>query len=347
MKLYINTSTDPYFNLASEEYLLKNAKDDIIMLWRNEPSVIIGKNQNAYAEINFDFVGENKIKVVRRLTGGGAVFHDLGNLNYTFISPAGGRLSNGIREGGLDFAHFTKPIISALADLLLNAALSGRNDIVVKTEDGERKISGNAQCVVDGTTLHHGTLLFSAELGKLSGALNVDAGKLKSKGITSVRSRVANIRDLISGDVLKTVDTVDDFCNFVCAHLTEEFGISSECFSDNMITGIEQLAAAKYRTDEWNLRRFGNFSSFCHRRFDYGVVEVSFSVTAGYIEAVEFGGDFFGELDVSELSKLLTGTDYSRGSLVKKLREIQISRYISGAAASEIANLLLSANSVL
>lgn len=347
MKLYINTSTDPYFNLATEEYLLKNAKDDVIMLWRNAPSVIIGKNQNAYAEINFDFVKEHGIKVVRRMTGGGAVFHDLGNLNYTFISPSGGRLASGIREGGLDFAHFTRPILSALRGLGLDASLSGRNDIVVSTEDGERKVSGNAQCVIDGTTLHHGTLLFSAELERLSGALNPDPDKLKSKGIASVRSRVANIRDLMTSDATKRFPDVNAFADYLTELLKGEFSTVPECLSAEDTAAAENLAQTKYALDEWNLRRFGSFSAERRRRFDYGRVEARFEVESGIMTRIEFGGDFFGTEDVEVLSRLLTGVEYSREAIMVKLYGFDVSGVISGASASDITNLLFTDESVL
>ena len=190
-----NSSLDPYFNLAAEQYLLERRDTaPVFMIWRNSPAVIIGKNQNAYAELNEAFIRENDIKVVRRLTGGGAVFHDV---NYTFISPKQG-------ANALDFARFCAPIIEALCDLGANAVLSGRNDIEI---DG-RKVSGNAQTVCGDRILHHGTLLWSADLSKLAGALKVDPEKIASKGIKSVRSRVANIRDLI-GSEMSATDFID------------------------------------------------------------------------------------------------------------------------------------------
>ncbi len=338
MKLYINTNTNPYFNLASEEYLLTHAEDDIIMLWRNEPAVIIGKNQNAFAEINFDYTNENNIKVVRRLTGGGAVFHDLGNVNFTFISPSGGHLSSGIREGGLDFAHFTKPIINALCSLGVKAELSGRNDIIVHTDDGERKVSGNAQCVVDGTTLHHGTLLFSAEMSRLQGALNVDPAKLKSKGIASVRSRVANIRDLL--DVNVQLPNAIAFEEHLAKWLSREFSCAAEKFSEQMENEINKLADKKYSTDAWNLHRFGSFEKERRRRFDYGTVEVFLTVKDGVIGDIAIGGDFFGVRDISELICLLHGVEYSRAAIEAKLSEIHVCDYINGANSENLTDLL-------
>ncbi len=347
MKLYLNTNTNPYFNLASEEYLITHAADDIIMLWRNEASVIIGKNQNAYAEINLDFTEKNGVKVVRRLTGGGAVFHDLGNLNFTFISPKGGALAKGIREGGLDFAHFTRPIIEALGSLGINAKLSGRNDIVVERGDGERKVSGNAQCVLDGVTMHHGTLLYSASMERLQGALNVDASKLKSKGVASVKSRVANIYDLLSGDAAAKVGDAEGFMRFLGEYLSQEFGVAGEGFTADDVNAIEALSEEKYSTDAWNLRRFATFEHSVKRRFEFGSIEASMRVENGIIADVCIIGDFFGVRDVGELSDMLRGVPLVRAEIIERLRGVPVEQYVYGAQAADIAALLCECNTVL
>jgi len=341
MKLYINTCTSPYFNLAAEEYLITHAKDDIIMLWRNEPSVIIGKNQNAFAEIDLNFVRDNGIKVVRRLTGGGAVFHDLGNLNFTFISPSGGKLANGIREGGLDFAHFTKPVIEALRELGVAARLSGRNDIVVDTADGERKISGNAQCVIDGTTLHHGTLLFSAKMERMQGALKPDEDKLRSKGIPSVRSRVANLVDLLNEEALAVSGNIGAFTNYLTERLSSCFSVSPEAFSAEITEAVKALAREKYSNDQWNIGRFGDFTQTRKKRFAFGSVEVSLEVKDGCIGSANIAGDFFGECDIKELCEKLVGCECSREAVCHRLNEIALCRYIHSATADEIAELLV------
>lgn len=341
MKLYVNSTQNAYFNLASEEYFIGTAEEDIILLWRNEPSVIIGKNQNAYTQVKVEAARAQGVKIVRRLTGGGAVFHDPGNLNFTFISPKGGELAKGIAGDGLDFAHFTKPILSALRSLGLAAELSGRNDIVVKTDEGERKISGNAQCVVDGTTMHHGTLLFSANLEKLASLLNTDPSKLKGKGIASVRSRVANIFDLLTEEGKGKVPDVAAFCDYLAEFLKRDTGAQTLEFSEEDIAAIEKLTAEKYSLDKWNINKNGDFESFSEERFDFGKVEISLSAKEGRIADVQITGDFFGEEDIGGLTAALTAAELSREAIMARLSKIQVSRYIFGADSEKICTLIL------
>ena len=365
MKIYINESTDPYYNLAAEEYLLCHTSGDIFFLWRNSPTVVIGKNQNAFAEIDTRFTKEHGIAVVRRLSGGGAVFHDLGNVNFTFISPAGGELAEGIREGGLDFGHFTRPIIDALNSLGIKATLTGRNDIAIEV-DGEnhncesRKISGNAQCVYNVTnsdgrnnntgndnsqngltkTLHHGTLLFSADFSNMQGALRVSPDKLGSKGIKSVRSRVANIASVLPECRRAEISDAEKFMKYIAGYVSSIYGVPVERFDESFNAGIEKLAAEKYSTDEWNFRRMGSFDTERQRRFGYGSVELRMSVTEGRIAALEFGGDFFGIRDVGELAARLCGVEYSPDKVAAALGEVDIGEHIGGASREDIMGLI-------
>ena len=360
MKIYINESTDPYYNLAAEEYLLCHTSGDIFFLWRNSPTVVIGKNQNAFAEIDTRFTEENNIAVVRRLTGGGAVFHDLGNVNFTFISPAGGELAEGIREGGLDFAHFTRPIIDALNSLGIKASLTGRNDIAVTIDGEERKISGNAQCVYNVTnsdgrnnntgndnaqngltkTLHHGTLLFSADFSNMQGALRVSPDKLKSKGIKSVRSRVANIASVLPECRRAEISDAEKFMKYIADYVSNIYGVPVERFDESFNAGIEKLTAEKYSTDEWNLRRMGSFDTERQRRFSFGSIELRMSVTEGRIAALEFGGDFFGIRDVGELASRLCGVEYSPDIIAAALNTVDVGEYIGGASREDIMGLI-------
>ena len=187
--------------------MFSSTNDDVFMLWQNEPTVVIGKNQNAFAEINMDYIKKNNIHIARRITGGGAVYHDLGNVNYTFISNQG-------ETAGIDFAYFTAPIIEALGTLGINAVLSGRNDLMI----GDKKFSGNAQHTKANRVLHHGTLLFDSELDILSYALNVDEEKIKAKAIKSARSRVTNLRHSLTVDI-----TVEQFIQTIAHFVIDKY----------------------------------------------------------------------------------------------------------------------------
>ena len=333
MKLYRNTSTEPYFNMAAEQYLLDTEKSPCTMLWRNEKAVVIGKNQNAEEQIDLGFCRRNGISPVRRLTGGGAVFHDLGNVNFTFITPDDTKR--------LDFAAFSKPVIDSLSLLGVASRLSGRNDIVVDTDGGERKISGEAQCVYEAQgikkVLHHGTLLFSADMSLLSGALRTDPAKMLSKGVKSVSSRVVNIKELLSCDL-----DVGEFLGFLEKCLSEHFGAAPVEFTAEEKAAIKRLADEKYSTGEWLFGRFAKSGITKRRRFDFGTVEAGLTLVSGVIESVVFSGDFFGAKDVSGLSEKLRGRPLTEDGIYPALETA--GEYIHGATAKDIADLLLAEN---
>lgn len=330
MRIIINrTSSDPYFNLASEEYLLEHSQGDVFMLWQNAKSVIIGKNQNAWAEVNTDFAADAGIKVVRRLTGGGAVFHDPGNVNFTFITDAGG-----VTE--IDFARFASPIIRALAQLGVSAALDGRNDIIA---DG-CKISGNAQCVYrrksgERRLMHHGTLLYDADVSKMAGVLRPHDEKLHSKGIKSVRSRVGNIRDIGA----LSLDT-DGFVEYLCRFAEEEYGAQASDFTGAESDGIAKLAREKYSTWEWNFGKSPEYGETKRKRFPFGVVEVSYTSRDGRINECSIGGDFFGTEDVSAVAAALIGVRLDRDDVASALERASVEAAISGADPETIASLI-------
>ncbi len=236
--LYIsNYNTDPYFNIASEEHLLKNFTDDIFMLYRNRPSIIVGKHQNTFAEVNYWFAKENNIHVVRRLSGGGTVFHDLGNLNFTFIQ-------NG-REGSLvDFKRFTEPILQVLRNLGVPADRSGRNDLIIHG----LKFSGNAEHIYKNRTLHHGTLLFSSKLNSLGEALRVKPDHYQDKAVKSVRSPVTNIIDHLPSPI-----SLETFRETIVNHMFFKLpNVTSYQFSATDVENIEKLVNEKYSTWDWN-----------------------------------------------------------------------------------------------
>jgi lipoate---protein ligase len=236
MLFILSESTNPYFNIASEEYLLKNSDEDIFLLYRNEPSIIVGKHQNTFAEISLKFVTEKNIKVVRRLSGGGTVFHDLGNLNFSFIQ-------NGSEGTLVDFKKFTEPILQALIKLGVPATRSGRNDLLA---DG-LKISGNAEHVYKKRTLHHGTLLFSSKLDDLKEGLKVNQEKFTDRSVRSVKSPVTNI-----SNYLKKLD-INNFISAISEAVLIQFpGICRFNFTDSEVKIIEELISQKYGTWDWN-----------------------------------------------------------------------------------------------
>ena len=239
MLLIYNEKTNPYFNLAMEEYFLKNTKEDLFLLWRNESAIIVGKNQNTLSEINYEYVKEHDIKVVRRQSGGGAVFHDLGNLCFTFIACNNNHFS--------DFKRFTMPIVDALKGLGVNAEFSGRNDLLI---DGQ-KFSGNAQYNYKDRVMHHGTLLFSSEINDVSAALKVKPIKFEGKSVKSVKSRVTNI-----SEHLKEPMTVLEFKDYLMDFIAKTDKDSKMyTMTDEDIANIEKLVEEKYSTWEWN---YGN-----------------------------------------------------------------------------------------
>ena len=229
-------NTDPYFNLAAEEYFLKNFQDDFFMLWRSQPTVVVGKHQNALAEINHEFVRNHQIPVARRLSGGGTVFHDLGNLNFTFI-----RNIEKIHE--VNFKVFTFPILKALKTLAIDAYTTGRNDLQI---DG-KKISGNAEHVHRNRVLHHGTLLFNSQLDALKGALKVDLSKFEDKAVQSNRSEVTNIATYLTEPM-----RVEDFGNLLFSEISKQIS-GSRIFTPTEadLAAIQKLSDEKYRTWEW------------------------------------------------------------------------------------------------
>jgi len=324
--LYIyNKNTNPYFNLAAEEYVLKEFQEECFMLWRNEPSIIVGKNQNTLAEINLDYVRQHKIPVVRRLSGGGAVFHDLGNLNFTFIV-------NEDVSSFSDFKRFTQPIIDVLRKLSVNAEFSGRNDITI---DG-KKISGSAQYYYKNRILHHGTLLFSSSITDLSAALKVRPVKFEDKGVKSVSKRVTNI-----SEHLKEPITIEQFIDLIMNHIREQTGGSEMYeFTQEDIKKIEKLVKEKYSTWEWNFGTSPDYSFKNEKKFTGGTVEVNLNVEKGIIKDIKIYGDFFGKYDVSEVENLLKGVKHSEEEIRKVLSNIDMNDYFANITVDNLIEVM-------
>jgi lipoate---protein ligase len=290
-------TTDARLNLAIEEYLLERVEgvEDILLFYVNAPSVIIGRNQNTLEEINPEYVAQHGIQVVRRLSGGGAVYHDLGNLNFSFIT-------RNLNESVADFKKFTAPVVRALNQLGVPAELGGRNDLLV---DG-KKISGNASFRTKRGVVSHGTLLYDADLDHLTDALKVKAGKIESKGIKSVRSRVTNIRPYLPEPM-----PLHQFRQRLLESIFEgERPIPQYHLDGKDWAAIRQLAESRYYTWDWNYGRSPDFNLRQTQRFPFGEIDAWIDVQRGRIKSVKFYGDFFGQDCLAELEQRLVGLRY-------------------------------------
>ncbi len=322
MLCIFNNSNDAYFNMAVEEYVFTHFTDDIFMLWRNEPAIIVGLFQNSLAEINLDYVKEKNIKVVRRLTGGGAVFHDLQNLNFTFVESN----SKG------NFRTFTQPIIEVLNGIGVDARFEGRNDLMI---DG-RKFSGNAQCVSNGRMLHHGTLLFDTAMTDMSNALKVNPLKFEDKAVKSVRKRVTNI-----SEHLKSPMTVLQFSDLIMKHIMET---RANCqlyeFTEDDLVAIKKLRDEKYSTWEWNFGHSPKYSFSKMIRTKGGNVELHLNIEKGIISAAKVYGDFFAKRDVSDFEKLLIGVRHEKDAVADLLTKVNPDDYFIGVTSEDVISLM-------
>lgn len=322
MRAILLETTDPAHNLATEEWLLKNAATDVFMLWRNAPAVIVGRNQNTRAQIDEAFVRERGIPVVRRLSGGGAVFHDLGNVNFTFISLGG---------GAMDFRGFTAPILAAVAALGVACAFEGRNDLTIEG----KKFSGNAQHVWRDRVLHHGTLLFDADVSHLAGALRVDPEKYRDKAVKSVAKRVTNIAAHLAAPM-----AVTDFMAHVMGHVCPGATPDELALSPDEAAGAAGLAEGRYRTYAWNFGASPAYGFTRTRRTPGGLIEAHLDVKGGVIRAARLLGDYFGRRDVGELEAALIGCRHDRNALAERLGGVELGDYLLGVGVDELVECL-------
>ena len=318
---YLETgSQDPCYNLAFEEYVLTNRMEgDYLLLWQNDNTIVIGQNQNAEAEINRAFVEEHGIHVVRRTTGGGAVYHDLGNLNYSFITDAGD-------AERLTMERFTVPIVNALQGLGLRAEASGRNDILVEG----RKVSGTAQRLAQNRILHHGTLLFDANPGMVAGALQVDPEKFRSKSAKSVRSRIGNIREFLSTDM-----DLPAFWEYLKTALAGD-GLVTGALSAEELERVNDLKRSKYDTWEWTFGRSPKYDMANKRYWDGGCLEVHVAVEKGLLTDIAFYGDFLSRCPLDELTAALRGCAFRREDVAAVLERYPLQEFFGGITEDEI-----------
>ncbi|QFG00073.1 lipoate--protein ligase [Psychrobacillus glaciei] len=320
--------TDPRINLAIEEYALKTMdveKDSFLLFYINEPSIIIGRNQNTIEEINTEFVEKNGIIPVRRLSGGGAVYHDLGNLNFSFLTKDDG-------DSFRNFKKFTQPVVDALQKMGVDAELSGRNDILAEG----KKISGNAQFSTKGRMFSHGTLMFDTEIDAVVSALKVSKEKIESKGIKSIRSRVTNIADL-----LKEPMTIEQFRSEI---LSSIFGGAENIqyweLTEKDWENIHKLSEERYQQWDWNYGKSPKFNMKHSHRFPTGGIDVRLEVNKGIMEEVKIYGDFFGVGDMEEVEELLTGKPYSKQAIEEALENIDVPKYFGGISLEDLVQLI-------
>ncbi len=320
------TSTDAGFNLALEQYVFDCLPRDrnYFILWQNRNAVIIGRHQNTHAEINEAYVQAHGIQVIRRLSGGGAVYHDMGNLNFTFIQDS----ETGI---ALDLGLFCQPVAAAIRALGADAQVNGRNDITV---DG-KKFSGNAQYVREGRVMHHGTLLFASDMQAAQDALRPDPDKVKAKGVQSVRSHITNLQPLLPGV------TLAQFKEKLLESLFAGRPMTPYTLTAEDLAAIERIRAERYATWDWN---YGG-SPPCNLRRKMrvegcGTVEVMLHVQGGRIRDAAFYGDFFSARDPRELAQCFIGLRPVRADYEKCLENVDISQYFANLSKEAFLAIL-------
>ena len=321
-------SNDPAYNTALELYAFQELakEDNVFFLWINKPCIVVGKNQNTRQEIDQKYCDEHNIQIVRRVSGGGAVYHDYNNLNYTIIS-------NEDSEADFDFKSMSQPVLDALADMGVDAQFTGRNDLQI----GDQKFCGNAQYIKGKRVMHHGCMMFDVDVSVLSKALTVSKDKYESKGKTSVRSRVTNIKDHLEDKSL----TVRDFLNKLREHMYKTYDMKEYILTEEDEEKIRAIKAEKNDSWDWVYGSNPDFNVQRKRKLPTGKVEANINVIHGIIEDIKFYGDFFGVKDVAELATMLKGTKYDRESILKVIDKVNIKEYFMGVSNEEAVDLLV------
>lgn len=331
--IYLETnSLDPTWNLAYEEAVQEwDQPEDVMMLWQNKNAIIVGRYQNAEKEINMEAAKTIGARVVRRSSGGGTVYHDMGNLNYTFIRPIN-------YKQRIDLTVLSKPMEQALNLMGIPALVQGRNDITLEG----KKISGTAQRIHNKKLLHHGTLLFDSDLDNLQSVLNVNPSKIISKGIASVRSRVTNIKEHVPAEKYPDMQA---FWNGLIDAFGKEAPLTRMNALDHLLERAKFLQETKYQTWDWNFGRAPAFQYRNTKRFTGGNLEIDINVENGLISECRFCGDFMGLVDLDDLEKTLVGVRFIEADILKKLNEIDLPLYLGSITAEEVINCLFEANS--
>lgn len=319
-------SNNAYFNIALEEYLLyKFPTETIFLLYINSPAIIVGKFQNTLAEVNLDFIRENDINVVRRMSGGGAVYHDLGNLNFSFHTLLG-------ENDFMDFSKFTKPVLHLLHSMQVPAVLEGRNDLLV---DG-KKFSGNAKLARNGKMIQHGTILFDSDMSVLSDALKINPLKYRDKAVKSNRSRVINLKEYLSNEV-----TIDDLKKRLIGQMMEQNANSINyllTIEDHDI--IENLVETKYKTWDWNFGFSPKYSFTNAIKIPAGFIELHLDIAkGGKIEKAKIFGDFFASKPIEEIELLITNVPHDLEVIHEILSSVDLKEYFGNVTIDEILDV--------
>lgn len=320
MKYLINNSTDPYFNLAFDEYCLENipSEEPYFFLWRNRPAVIIGLNQNAYSEVNLDYLNSHGITLARRVTGGGAVYHDLQNMNYTII----GRNPS------------PQPMVDALRSLGVPAELTGRNDIFVEG----RKVSGYARRVSHDQEIIHGTLMYNVDLDTLTHVLDTQGSKMQAKGISSVKSRVANLKEYLPQ--FKSLDELQAALQEILSAGDGQMPLSAE-----QVAEVRRQADEKFSTWDFIYGHSHEADFRCKAKLSCGTVEADIRVDRGLIARLDFSGDFLFDTPAQELAAKMTGLRYAPAEVKAFLATQPVSTYFRAATPDDLAALLFKPSS--
>ncbi|MFZ0544041.1 MAG: lipoate--protein ligase [Candidatus Promineifilaceae bacterium] len=322
---------DPRINLAIEEFLLRNisGEEPILLFYINSPSVIIGRNQNTIEEIDPTYVKEKGIHVVRRLSGGGAVYHDLGNLNFSFITQA--------REDLHNFAKFTEPVVGALRNLSISAELRGKSDIFAN----DRKISGNAQYSTNTGMFSHGTLLFDTDIQEMLRALNPRQVKVESKAVQSNRNFVTNIKELLPPETAASF-TILDLKQAILDEIFSQQGVSAYTLTDEDWAEIHRISAERYQQWQWNYGHSPRFNiqksgQFPVRKID---ARIRIEVVKGHIQGIKIDGAFTGQKAIDRLENLLVGVRYDPEALAAAVADVDIRLYFGDLEKDAFLSLL-------
>lgn len=303
--------TNPYFNLAAEEYFLKNSREDVLMLWQSKPSVVVGKHQNVIAEVNLDFVRENNIPVIRRISGGGTVYHDLGNINLTQIS------SSRKIDQLIDFHKFTQPVIDFLKQFHLDAVFEGKNNLTVNG----KKFSGNSAHIFKNRVMHHGTFLYNTDLDRLEKVVHPGNGHILDKSIKSIRATVRNISDYMENPM-----TTEIFRRRLELFLKDYYHISTTVdITPEEQQAIEKLVEEKYTHWEWNMGYSPKYSIRQNRNTEYGEFQVALEVKEGIITDIKL---VFEGKQLEKTAQKLLGQKHDKVQLRKVLTDNHFSEVI-------------------